>query len=78
MPKLVPVQARVMLKILRVLGFDLARIRGSHHFFLHPLTRKSTVVPVHAGELLGVGLLRSILRDIELPVDQYDKLRRTV
>jgi predicted RNA binding protein YcfA (HicA-like mRNA interferase family) len=25
-------------------------------------------VPVHAGETIGPGLLRSILRDIEMPV----------
>ncbi len=32
---------------------------------------RSTVVPVHAGEQIGVGLLRSILRDCEMTVDEF-------
>jgi len=28
-----------------------------------------TTVPVHSGETIGPGLLRSILRDVELSVD---------
>jgi predicted RNA binding protein YcfA (HicA-like mRNA interferase family) len=28
-----------------------------------------TTVPVHSGEILGPGILRSILRDVELSVE---------
>ena len=45
------------------------RIRGSHHFLRHADGR-STVVPVHAGEVIGPGLLHKILRDCELTVKQ--------
>ena len=50
-------------------GFQVIRIRGSHHFLRHADGR-STVVPVHAGEVIGPGLLHKILRDCELTVKQ--------
>jgi predicted RNA binding protein YcfA (HicA-like mRNA interferase family) len=43
-------------------GFETARIRGSHHILKHADGRM-TVVPVHAGETIGPGLLSKILRD---------------
>ena len=30
-----------------------------------------TTVPVHSGETLGPGLLRSILRDIEMSLEEF-------
>ncbi|HEY7338389.1 MAG TPA: type II toxin-antitoxin system HicA family toxin [Bryobacteraceae bacterium] len=47
------------------LGFSVLRVRGSHHFLRHADGR-STVVPVHSGEIIGPGLLRKILRDCQL------------
>lgn len=54
-----------LIKTLRKLGFEVIRIKGSHHFLRHPDGR-STVVPVHRGETIGQGLLAQILRDCEL------------
>ena len=48
------------LEIIRALergGFAVVRVRGSHHFPRHPDDR-ATVVPVHAGETIGPGLLQ--------------------
>ena len=53
------------IKALRRLGFDLIRIKGSHHFLRHPDGR-CTVVPVHRGETIGRGLVAQILRDCEI------------
>jgi predicted RNA binding protein YcfA (HicA-like mRNA interferase family) len=53
---------------LRRLGFDVARIKGSHHFLRHADGR-ATVVPVHAGETIGPGLLSKVLRDTKLTRD---------
>lgn len=78
MPKLVPIPAKKMIKILQSLGFVLVRVRGSHHFFLNSISGKTATVPVHGGEQLGVGLLKSILRDIDVTVEEYDKLRKKV
>lgn len=46
-------------------GFEVVRVKGSHHFLRHPDGR-ATVVPLHAGETVGPGLLSQILRDCEL------------
>ncbi|MBI3631651.1 MAG: type II toxin-antitoxin system HicA family toxin [Candidatus Staskawiczbacteria bacterium] len=75
MPKLVPITPFKIIKILKQLGFEEIRIKGSHHFFIHPISKKSTTIPFHAGEVLGIGILKQILRDIDLSVSEYDKLR---
>ena len=54
-----------LLKALRRLGFEIIRVKGSHHFLRHPDGR-CTVVPVHRGEMIGRGLFAQILRDCEL------------
>ncbi|MGI8407754.1 MAG: type II toxin-antitoxin system HicA family toxin [Actinomycetota bacterium] len=51
------------------LGFEVIRVKGSHHFLRHPDGR-SVVVPVHAGETIGRGLLAKILRDCEISAEQ--------
>lgn len=49
-------------------GFRVSRVKGSHHFLRHADGRV-TVVPVHAGETIGPGLLAKILRDVKLDRD---------
>ena len=48
-------------------------MRGSHHFLRHADGR-ATVVPIHAGETIGPGLLAKILRDCELARDEFSAL----
>lgn len=62
-----------LLLVLKKAGFSVVRVRGSHHFIQHPDGR-STVVPVHAGENVGPGLISKILRDCELSREQLQKL----
>jgi predicted RNA binding protein YcfA (HicA-like mRNA interferase family) len=63
-----------MVRALEKVGFRVDRTRGSHVFLKHNDGR-TTTVPVHSGETLGPGLLRSILRDVELsPEDLIDLL----
>ncbi|NJL92155.1 MAG: type II toxin-antitoxin system HicA family toxin [Coleofasciculaceae cyanobacterium SM2_1_6] len=62
-----------VIKALQKIGFSVARVKGSHHILLHPDGR-STVIPVHAGENIGVGLLSQILRDCQLTKDQFRSL----
>lgn len=53
------------MKCLKGHGFLLVRVHGSHHVMQH-LDGRQTVVPVHAGEIIGPGLLRKILNQTEL------------
>jgi predicted RNA binding protein YcfA (HicA-like mRNA interferase family) len=55
-------------------GFEVVRVRGSHHFLRHPDGR-TTVVSVHAGDTIGPGLLRRILRDCDLTDEGLERLR---
>jgi predicted RNA binding protein YcfA (HicA-like mRNA interferase family) len=59
------VTGRELIAALGRAGFSVVRIRGSHHFLRHADGR-STVVPVHSGEIIGIGLLSRILRDCDL------------
>jgi len=74
MPKLVPIKSKKLIKILLGLGFKKRDAEGSHLFFAHPDGR-TTVIPTHNREL-SRGLLRKILNDIHLSVEDYDKLRK--
>ena len=61
-------KGRELINILGQYGFEVIRVRGSHHFLRHEDGRV-TVVPVHASETIGPGLLSKILRDCKLAVD---------
>jgi predicted RNA binding protein YcfA (HicA-like mRNA interferase family) len=72
MARLPRLRGREVVAGLRRAGFSVLRVRGSHHFMQHPDGRR-TVVPVHAGETIGPGLLGKILTDAEMDVDDLDK-----
>ena len=75
MVRLVPVSSKKMIKILKKLGFEEVHRKGSHCFFLHPITRKTTTIPYHGNEDISIGLLKDILRDIEITLDEFEKIR---
>jgi len=72
MPRLPRLRGRAVIAVLRRAGFEILRIRGSHHFLQHPDGR-STVVPVHAGETIGPGLLKKIIKDAEMEVEAFER-----
>ena len=72
MTRLPRLKGKEVVRILEKLGFRTLRTRGSHVFLRHSDGRVTTV-PVHSGEVIGPGLLRAILRDIEMSVDEFAK-----
>jgi predicted RNA binding protein YcfA (HicA-like mRNA interferase family) len=54
-------------------GFDVIRVRGRHHDLRHDDAR-STVVPVHAGEIIGPGLMAATLRDCDRTREAFSAL----
>ncbi|MEK6887534.1 MAG: type II toxin-antitoxin system HicA family toxin [Candidatus Aenigmatarchaeota archaeon] len=62
-------------KILENLGFEKIHQVGSHVRYVHPDGRK-TVVPVHANEDLGKGMLHEILKQAKISHKEYDQLRQ--
>ena len=73
MGRLPRISGRKLIAALRKVGFAVVRIRGSHHFLQHPDGR-ATVVPVHSGETIGVGLLAKIPQDCDLTADDLREL----
>jgi predicted RNA binding protein YcfA (HicA-like mRNA interferase family) len=74
MVKLVPISGKKLCKILEKKGFKMIHGKGSHFRFKHPDGMR-TVVPVHANEDIGRGLLRAILKQTKISREEYDKLR---
>lgn len=71
MSKLRLVDAKTAEKLILSLGFVKVRQKGSHAFYKHPDGR-TTTLPHHKGRMLARPLMREILREIELTVDEYN------
>jgi predicted RNA binding protein YcfA (HicA-like mRNA interferase family) len=70
MPSLPVLPGSRVIHALEKAGFEVVRIRGSHHVLRHPDGR-GTSVPVHRTQEVRVGTLRGILRDCGLTVDEF-------
>lgn len=64
------VTGKKIISALKKAGFTVARIKGSHHFLIHPDGRR-TVIPFHGKETIGRGLFAQILRDCELTINEF-------
>ena len=73
MTRLPRVSGREVVRALERAGFEVQRVRGSHSFLKHPDGRV-TSVPVHSRETIGPGLMRSILRDVEMDAEAFSEL----
>jgi predicted RNA binding protein YcfA (HicA-like mRNA interferase family) len=62
-----------MEKLLLRSGFEKVRQKGSHAFYRHPDGR-TTTLPHHKGRVLARPLIREILREIEITVEEYTNL----
>ncbi len=70
MTKLPVVDFRTFERVLIKRGFERVRQKGSHAIFRHPDGR-GTAVPNHPGRDLTRPLLRDILNEINLSIDDY-------
>jgi predicted RNA binding protein YcfA (HicA-like mRNA interferase family) len=73
MTKLPSLTGKDVVSILKKVGFEIKRQRGSHVFLQHPDGR-ATVVPIHSGEIIGPGLMLKILKDINMTKEEFYKL----
>lgn len=74
MSKLPSLTARKVVRALKSAGFVEDRQRGSHLILIHPESKARTVVPVHPGRTIKAPLLRAIVRDANLSIDQFIEL----
>jgi predicted RNA binding protein YcfA (HicA-like mRNA interferase family) len=73
MTRLPRLKGKEIIRILQQAGFTVVRTRGSYAVLRHQDGR-TTVVPLHSRETIGPGLLRAILRDVEMYVENFQKL----
>lgn len=68
-------KANEVMRVLKQFGFSKIRQKGSHVFFKHSDGR-TTVVPKHSREDIGRGLLRQILREVNISPKNFSKYLR--
>ena len=73
MSRLPRVADRSVLRALLRAGFEIKRIRGSHHHLVDPVTGRRVTVPVH-GEILAPKTLLSILDQAGLTPEEFTRL----
>lgn len=67
------VNARQLIKILEQKGFSFSRQSGSHAIYINEEGLRTTV-PVHGKKDLGIGLLKQIMKDTDLSVEDLENL----
>jgi len=72
--KLPSLTARKVIRALKRAGFVEDRQKGSHLVLFQPATKARTVVPVHSGRTVKEPLLRGIIRDANLTVEEFIEL----
>ncbi len=58
-----PLTPKDIIRILKQKGFVLDRSRGSHQVWLHPVSRKRAIIPMHKKDI-PTGTLYAILKQI--------------
>jgi len=71
--KIPQISGKTAVKIFSKIGYSVIRQKGSH-IRLHHASKKPLTVPNH--KIIGKGLLRKLLRDSELTIDEFLKLRK--
>jgi len=66
-------RGRELIAALKHIGFVVVRVRGSHHQLRHPDGR-ATTIPVNAGDEIGEKLLKAVLRQCNLSVEELRKI----
>jgi predicted RNA binding protein YcfA (HicA-like mRNA interferase family) len=66
MPKLRRLSGGEVVRILAGFGFEVIRIRGSHHILRRVVGKETQTVnvPVHGSQVLASGLLKKLYRDV--------------
>jgi predicted RNA binding protein YcfA (HicA-like mRNA interferase family) len=63
--------ARKVIRALKRAGFVEDRQKGSHLILIHPGKKARTVIPVHGSRTIKKPLLRAIIRDANLSIEEF-------
>jgi len=70
MVKMPVLNAREVIAVLRRLGFEVDHVTGSHYIMRHSDGRRA-VVPYHGGRDIKQGVLRAIIRQAGVSVEEF-------
>ncbi|MCS7114519.1 MAG: type II toxin-antitoxin system HicA family toxin [Candidatus Bathyarchaeota archaeon] len=73
MPKIKPLPARKIIKVLEKTGFKVIRQKGSHVIMINEKGVR-IVIPVHPGKDVKPGLIRAIIKEAGLKREEFFKL----
>ncbi len=63
--------ARVVIHKLMQAGFRYIGARGSHQFYRHIVTKRTTSIPIHGGNMIGRRLLKKIVEQTGLSLKEF-------
>jgi predicted RNA binding protein YcfA (HicA-like mRNA interferase family) len=70
-PRLRQLRGGTLVRALEKAGFVVKRVKGSHYILVHSEDRsRRATVPVHAGQTIKPGTLRSVLLQAQLSEDE--------
>ena len=72
-PRLARITAKELIRVLASYGFVCTRVKGSHHHFVNRTSGIEITIPVHAGKIIGPGLLKAILKQVKIPLNAFLK-----
>jgi predicted RNA binding protein YcfA (HicA-like mRNA interferase family) len=74
MSKLSPLKAEQVIRKLRKLGYEGPVPGGKHVRMVNLITGKIIPIPMHKGKDVSVGLIRAIIREIEITPEEWTRL----
>jgi predicted RNA binding protein YcfA (HicA-like mRNA interferase family) len=63
--------AKKIIRALKRAGFVEDRQKGSHLVLIHLKTKARTIIPVHSGRTIKKPLVRAIINDAKLSVEDF-------
>ena len=78
MPKLRRLNGQDVLRVLHSYGFEIVRVRGSHHILRRTVIHagkeetQTVNVPVHGSQPLAPGMLKRLYRDLQRYLSEAD------
>ena len=71
MPKLPVIKDRQLIRTLKQFGFFEHRQKGTSHLIMVHRDGRRTSIPVHPGKDIPKGTLKGILKDLEIPTEEF-------
>ncbi|MEO7557984.1 MAG: type II toxin-antitoxin system HicA family toxin [Gammaproteobacteria bacterium] len=73
-PLLPRIKAKDLIRVVKQLGFELDRQKGSHAVFYRPSDKARVVIPAHAGQDIKLKTLHGIIDDMRITPEKLKEL----